>query len=145
MPQIFFFSEQITFTPSRKTILREWISHCAFSEKKRVGVLNYIFCNDKYLRAINKKFLNHDYETDIITFPSSSQEEKEIGGDIYISIDRVRDNAKTYGVKVTDELHRVMVHGLLHLCGYRDKTSAQKSEMRAREDFHLRRRGDKLK
>jgi rRNA maturation RNase YbeY len=145
MSQIFFFSEQIPFTPSRKSILREWLSRCTLSEKKSVGVLNYIFCSDSYLRAINKKYLNHDYYTDIITFPSSAETGQEIGGDIYISIDRVRDNAKTYGVKVADELHRVMVHGLLHLCGYRDKSPRQKSVMTAREDFHLSRRHEKLK
>ncbi len=123
MNKINFFSENIPFTLSKKTLIRSWLLKCAKSEKQTISELNYIFCSDNYLKKINKQFLNHNYFTDVITFPTSTPNDKTISGDIFISIDRVRDNAKTYGVKINDELHRVMVHGLLHLCGYGDKTS----------------------
>ncbi len=139
MNKIHFFSENIPFTLSNKTLIRSWLLKCAASEKQTISELNYIFCSDKYLRKINKKFLNHDYYTDIITFPTSMPGDKNISGDIFISIDRVRDNAKSYGVRVNEELHRVMVHGLLHLCGYGDKTSSQEKIMKAKENFYLKR------
>lgn len=111
---------------------------CAAAEKKSVGELNYIFCSDKYLRKINKQYLTHDYFTDIITFPSTTAGEKYIGGDIFISIDRVRDNAKTFNVTVNEELYRVMAHGLLHLCGYNDKTEKERKVMRKKESICLK-------
>jgi len=138
MKNIIYFSEDTSFTLRTKTTTRSWLLKCAKSEKQNILELNYIFCSDNYLKKINKQYLNHDYFTDIITFPTAAPGDKNISGDIFISIDRVRDNAKTYGVKTNEELHRVMVHGLLHLCGYGDKTSSQEKIMRAKEDFYLK-------
>ena len=138
MKNIIYFSEDTSFTLRTKTTTRSWLLKCAKSEKQNILELNYIFCSDNYLKKINKQYLHHDYFTDIITFPTAAPGDKNISGDIFISIDRVRDNAKTYGVKTNEELHRVMVHGLLHLCGYGDKTSSQEKIMRAKEDFYLK-------
>ncbi len=98
--------------------------------------LNYIFCTDEYLIEVNQQFLQHDYYTDIITFDLSEQG-GPIVGEIYISIDRVRDNARANATKVYEELHRVIFHGALHLCGYKDKKPAEIREMRAKEDYYL--------
>lgn len=104
-------------------------------EGKRVESVNYIFVSDNALLEINKQFLKLDFYTDIITFDLS--ESAEITAEIYISVDRVRDNATLLGVSFKSELHRVIFHGALHLCGYGDKTKAQKAEMREKEDFYL--------
>jgi rRNA maturation RNase YbeY len=138
--QIFFFSEKTKFQPAQKNLLRSWLLRCAKSERKKIASLNYIFCSDKYLRSINKNFLKHDYFTDIITFPDETVSIHEVSGDVFISIDRIRENARTYGVKVSDELHRVMAHGLLHLCGYSDKSESQTKLMRRKENACLKRR-----
>lgn len=158
MPSIFFFTESVAFTLRHKNALRHWLSACALTERKQVGTINYIFCSDEYLRKINKQYLDHDYYTDIITFSSSasvemllpasgsklkekkSVSEKQhavIGGDIYISIDRVKENAKQYQQTVKDELHRVMAHGVLHLCGYGDKSASEEKKMRKMEEKWL--------
>ena len=99
--------------------------------------LQYIFCDDSYLLAMNQQFLNHDTLTDIITFDMSEQED-EVTGEIYISIDRVAENAKKFSVAYKDELHRVIFHGALHLCGFKDKKTADKEEMRKQEDKCLK-------
>ncbi len=135
-----FFLEDISFLLKNKTQLRSWLVKCASLKKKKIDCLNFIFCSDSYLKKMNRKYLNHDYFTDIITFPSSSPGEKSISGDIYISIDRIKDNAQQYGIKFSDELHRVMVHGLLHLCGFGDKTEVEKKQMRKQEDICLKKR-----
>lgn len=109
-------------------------------EKEKVGDINFIFCGDKFLYLLNKKFLRHNSLTDIITFQYPS---KSLTGEIYISIPRVRENAKKYGVTFEGELHRVMIHGVLHLCGYKDRKKTDKKEMRAKEDFYLRQAGNK--
>ena len=101
--------------------------------------LNIIFCSDDYLLSINQQYLNHDYFTDIITFDLSEQ--NEVTADIYISIDRVRENAKALGVSIKNELHRVVFHGALHLCGYKDKKPAEIKIMRAKEEGLLSRYG----
>lgn len=132
-----FFSEGVTFILKNKTLLRSWFIQCAFAEKKKLGTLNYIFCSDIHLKKINKRYLDHNYFTDIITFPDSEPASKLLGGDIFISIDRVKENAHAFNVTFTEELHRVMVHGLLHLCGHGDKTDQQKKNMRKLEDFYL--------
>lgn len=116
-------------------------------EKKITGEINYIFCNDKYLLAINKSFLNHNTLTDIITFPIEAMENnsaikaktKQINGEIYISIERVKENAKVYRIPLQNELCRVLIHGVLHLCGYGDKSPAQAKKMRVKEDYYLSR------
>jgi|SRR5688572_7665642 len=136
-----FFSEDISYVLRNKTQLRSWLVKCALKKKKKINSLNYIFCSDPFLKKMNKQYLNHDYLTDIITFPTSEPSDKNINGDIYISIDRIKDNAFQYGVSITDELHRVMVHGLLHLCGYGDKSDREKSVMRKQEDESLKARG----
>ena len=135
-----FFSEDISFNLKDKTVLRNWLIKAAHNEKHKVSELNYVFCSDAYLKKINKQFLNHNYFTDIITFPSSEPGDKNISGDIFISIDRVKENAGIYEVNFKDELHRVMIHGLLHLCGYGDKSEAEIKKMRAKEDFYLKKR-----
>jgi len=103
---------------------------------KTIGAINYIICTDKTLLEINNQYLKHDYYTDIITF-DQSDDPKIITGDIYISLERVKENAKNYRVVWAQELHRVMVHGILHLLGYRDKTEQEKSTIRSRENFYL--------
>ncbi|SFQ12503.1 rRNA maturation RNase YbeY [Parafilimonas terrae] len=99
--------------------------------------LSYIFCSDAYLLQINKQFLNHDTLTDVITFPFS-EEGEPVYGEVYLSVDRIKENAKTFEVEYQNELLRVMVHGALHLCGYTDKTKPQKAQMREKEDYYLK-------
>ncbi|HKP31778.1 MAG TPA: rRNA maturation RNase YbeY [Chitinophagaceae bacterium] len=106
-------------------------------EKRKCSSLTYIFCSDKYLLAINRQFLKHDYYTDIITFDLSS-DKKSVIGEIYISTQRVRANAKELKLPIKDELLRVMIHGALHLCGYKDKSKTDKLAMRSREDYYIR-------
>lgn len=98
--------------------------------------LNYIFCSDEYLLEINKKYLNHDTLTDVITFPFS-EEGKPVYGEVYLSVERIKENAKTFKVEYQNELLRVMIHGALHLCGYTDKTKLSKLQMHKRENYYL--------
>ena len=117
-----------------------WISLVVTSESYVLGEINYIFCNDDYLHKINLEYLNHDTLTDIITFDNTVG--KVINSDIFISTERVKDNANDYNVSFHDELLRVMIHGILHLCGYKDKTDTQATLMRSKEDekiqlFHM--------
>ena len=114
---------------------RQWLIKVAEAEKKTVKLLNYIFCSDECLLDINIKYLGHDYYTDIITFPY--QQDQFIESDLYLSIDRIEDNAKEYGETFHNELLRVMVHGLLHLMGYGDKTEEDTRIMREKEDYYI--------
>ena len=116
--------------------LKSFISSLIVKEKKNLNNLNYIFCNDKALLEINRKYLDHNFYTDVITFDLSSSP-KEILADVYISVDRIKENAKTLKLSPKEELHRVILHGLLHLCGYNDKTEAQKKLMKKKEDLYL--------
>ena len=116
--------------------LMDWLSVVARSEDKNIGEVSYIFCDDEYLLEINKKFLNHDTYTDIISFDDTIG--NLLNGDIFISHERVVDNAKKYDVSIEEELRRVMVHGLLHFCGFKDKTDKEASVMRQKEDEKLR-------
>lgn len=135
--QIYFINEPpISYQLKHKTTLRKWIGNTIEIEKKQLTQLNYIFCNDSFLLSLNQKHLNHNYYTDILTFDNSDKR-KEIEGDIFISIDRVKDNAKTLCVSLKQELYRVMIHGVLHLCGYKDKSKTQQKNMREMEDFYL--------
>lgn len=111
-----------------------WISSVINSEGFKEGDINYIFCNDDYLLQLNQEFLNHDTLTDIISFDYTLG--KEISGDIFISIERVLDNSKDYQVDFSNELHRVMVHGVLHYCGYNDKTQKETQLMRIKENHY---------
>lgn len=134
-----FFSEDISFTLKKRGLVRDWIRNTILAENHRLRLLNFIFCNDDYLLDINKKYLNHNTLTDIITF-DNTEHDLEILGDIFISIDRIRENAKELLINETDELHRVMIHGTLHLLGYPDKGKSAKALMTEKEDFYLSKR-----
>ncbi|MFD2554289.1 rRNA maturation RNase YbeY [Sphingobacterium tabacisoli] len=140
LKDISFFSEDIEYTLKEKAKVREWI-HAAIQAEgfKRVSELNFIFCSDEYLLDINKEYLNHDTYTDIVTF-DSSEDEEVIAGDIFISIERVRENASKFKVLERDELHRVIIHGVMHLCGYLDKKKEEKERMTAKENEYLQKR-----
>jgi len=107
-------------------------------EKHQLADLSYIFCNDPYLLRLNSDFLNHHDYTDILTFPFSATNSRLVSGEIYISVDRVRENALNLNLSFQEELHRVIFHGALHLCHYKDKSKRDQSLMRAKEDFYLR-------
>jgi len=139
MPAVNFFEEDISYKLKNKSQVRRWITETILTEGYRLKELNYIFCSDVYLLQINQQYLNHDTYTDIITF-DNSEEERSIVGDIFISIDRIRENAAKFNVSETDELHRVIIHGALHLLGYGDKKPADKKMMTEKEDFYLGRR-----
>lgn len=129
-----FFSET-EFKLQNEEGIVNWISDAITSEKKTLGEINYIFVSDEYLLNLNKTYLNHDTLTDIITFDNSVG--NILHGDIYISVERVQDNAIDFNVSFEEELHRVMIHGVLHLAGYRDKTDKEAEEMRTRENHYL--------
>jgi rRNA maturation RNase YbeY len=132
-----FFSEDIEFTLKNKELIRKWIANTIKSEGfKKNKELSFIFCNDDYLLSINQQYLDHNTYTDIITF-DNSEDEDIISGDIFISIDRIRENASAFKVKESHELHRVMIHGVLHLCGYLDEKKEEKEVMTKKEDFYL--------
>lgn len=136
---IHFFEEDIKLKIKKKLALKKWLSYTAEKEKKSISELNFIFCSDEYLLEMNVSYLNHDTLTDIITFDNSDEANK-ITGDIFISIERVIENAKKFEVVFEDELHRVMVHGVLHLIGYKDKKKEEKEKMRAKENYYLNKR-----
>ena len=137
-----YFKEDTTFAPREKRLISRWLQEVAAARGYAIGELNYIFCSDPYLKVINQQFLGHDYETDIITFDNSDDYYLETGrqgvsADIYISIDTVRINGKAYCEGFERELHRVIVHGLLHLIGYDDTTPRKQQRMRAAENRAL--------
>lgn len=131
-----FQNQNLRFTLRDKNPLKAWIGKVILSEKKTPGQINFVFTGDEDLYKINVEFLNHSTYTDIITFDSCFG--KLINGDIIISVDRVRENARRFGVPFENELHRVMIHGVLHLCGYKDKTKSEKEKMRRLESRALR-------
>jgi len=131
----FYFEKQIRLNGRRQ--LKAFIRSIFEKERKALDSLNYIFCDDEYLLDINKQYLKHDYYTDIITFDLSASKQEATIGEIYISVDRVKDNAITHKSTLEKELHRVIFHGALHLCGYKDKSTAQKKQMRSKEDLYL--------
>lgn len=136
---IHFFSEDISFLIKKKAHIRSWIIDTIVEEGHKIKELNFIFCNDNYLLSINQQFLQHDTYTDIITF-DNSEKEGQIVGDIFISVERVQENAERFKSKLEDELHRVMIHGTLHLLGYPDKGAEAKAIMTRKEDFYLAKR-----
>jgi len=136
MRHIHFFSENIRFTLKHKTKIRSWIAATIAAEGYELKELNFIFCDDSYLLRINQDFLQHDDYTDVVTF-DNAEALKTIEGDIFISIDRINENATKFQVRPFDELCRVMIHGTLHLLGYKDKRKAAKLQMTAKEDFYL--------
>jgi rRNA maturation RNase YbeY len=131
-----FFTENISFTLNEEDKTVAWIEQVLGAEGYQAQNINYIFCDDNHLLTLNLQYLKHDTFTDIITF-DHSQQAKNLEADIYISIDRVRENADTLEKNFADELHRVIIHGLLHLMGLQDKTESQKQEMRRKEDACL--------
>lgn len=134
--KIQFFSEEITFVPRNKGKIRSWLTAVIRAENKTPWYINFIFCSDEYLLELNKTFLKHDTLTDIITFPFAEGNES-ISGDIYISIPRVRENAEKFRQEFETELYRVMVHGILHLLGYKDKRKTDKVVMTKFENRYL--------
>lgn len=136
MPSIHFFSQGIRFNLKNPRKVTSWIKRVVQSEKASVKEINYIFCSDSFLLSLNQGFLKHNTLTDIITF-DNSDESDGIDGEIYISIERVKENAIKYEVPFDDELSRVMIHGILHLLGYKDKKPAEKALMRKKEEACL--------
>ncbi len=136
MGKINFFKEDISIKTSQLKPLKSWVIATATAERHHIEEVNYIFCSDEYLLGINREYLLHDYYTDIITFNNSTDPET-LCSDIFISIDRVKENAISENVDFQNELARVMIHGLLHLCGYTDKSTIDKKQMREKEDHYL--------
>ena len=136
MAKVRFFTEDISFklTKPRKTTI--WIEDVCTSHGKSIKALSFIFCSDRHLHQINLEYLQHDTLTDIITF-DASESGGELEGDIFISIERVKENAARFGNSFTEELHRVIIHGVLHLIGYKDKSKKEKVEMRSEEERSL--------
>ncbi len=135
-PSIKFHSHGVKFRFDQKTRLKQFLVKLFEMENIPLNTLDYVFCSDEYLLQINRQFLQHDYHTDIITFPYS-QEGEPIIGEIYISMDRVEENARDFKVNRNQELLRVIFHGALHLCGYLDKTTKEIELMRKKEDEYL--------
>jgi rRNA maturation RNase YbeY len=136
MKSVYFHNADRVFQFPNKTALKKFINDLFKREFNVLYELNYVFCSDEYLLQINKDHLQHDYYTDIITF-DLSEERNKIIGEIYISLDRVRDNAQTLGTTLKEESLRVIFHGALHLCGFKDKTPAHQKIMRAKEDEYI--------
>jgi probable rRNA maturation factor len=133
---VHFFSEDLDYTLKEKAKIRNWIKQTIVSEGRKLGELNFIFCSDSYLLQINQQYLNHDTFTDIVTFDNSDTP-GVIYGDIFISLERIRENALKFKVGERDELHRIIIHGTLHLLGYTDKKKEDKALMTAKEDEYL--------
>jgi len=131
-----FFTEDTNYTVKKKTIIKNWLKSAVEAEGYQLKELNFILCSDEYLLRINQDYLNHDTYTDVITF-DNSEELKTIVGDIFISIERIKENAATFKHTIEQELCRVMIHGALHLLGYKDKGKAAKTKMTDREDHYL--------
>lgn len=139
MAKITFFTEDIQYNLKHKTKIRNWIEATIVAEGYQLEELNFILCSDEYLLRINQDFLQHDDYTDVITF-DHSERLKTIAGDIFISLERIKENAANFKSSTLDELCRVMIHGTLHLLGYKDKTKAAKKLMTNKEDFYLAQR-----
>ena len=135
MPSINFLSEGIEFKLKNQNKLKDWIKGVIKSEKRNLSSLVYVFCPDSYLLSINQDYLKHKTLTDIVTFDYSDG--GDVDGEIYISIERVRENASEFKRSFEEELHRVMIHGVLHILGFKDKTPSQKSIMRKKEEACL--------
>ena len=130
------FNYELEFQLENEEQYSSWISNVISSENKKEGDINYIFCDDEYILEINKQYLDHDYYTDIISFDYSVG--NELHGDIFVSIERVRENAIEFEVTFDEELKRVLAHGVLHYCGYKDKTEEEELLMRTKEDEKIK-------
>lgn len=133
-----YFTEDCKFAFKEKRLTSRWLKFVAESEAKRLGDISVIFCSDNYILDVNIKYLKHDYYTDIITFDYC--EGNRLSGDLFISVDSVRENAAFYGTEFADELNRVIVHGVLHLIGYDDHTEEDIAAMREKENYYLSQR-----
>ena len=133
--KFFFLTQGITLRNRNK--LKHYLKNILEKEGKKLGYLNYIFCSDEFLLEINRRYLQHNYYTDIITFDLSDNS-NSIQAEIYISSDRIKDNSRRLGITIKSEIHRVIFHGVLHLCGYKDKKKEEKKQMRAKEDYYLK-------
>ncbi len=142
-PVIYYHSEDVDFALPDETAESAWLLQLVEKEGAQLKQLNYIFCSDEYLHRINMEYLRHDTLTDIITFPYADP--PVIEADIFISVERVADNAKAFKVSFEQELARVMAHGVLHLCGYKDKTAEEQKQMRQKEDESLELRSAQLR
>lgn len=129
------FHSQNEFELMHELAIKSWIAKVVQDENFELGQVDYVFCTDEYLHGINVQFLEHDTYTDIISFDYTMG--REVSGEIYVSTERVKENAETYNVSFENELHRVLVHGILHFCGYKDKSEKEASEMRLKEDLSL--------
>lgn len=131
-----FFVKDVQFAWNQEAVIRQWIEETISSEKpgRKVGEVSIVFCSDEYLLDINRRYLDHDYYTDIITFPYTDD---PLSADLYISIDRVKENASNRTIEFWEELARVIIHGILHLCDHPDKTEEEKLKMRSLENFYL--------
>ncbi len=132
-----FFNQDTSYQLKNKKIVKDWIERTIQNERYVSGNINVIFTSDKYLLSINKKYLKHNYYTDIVTF--NYCDERVIQGDIFISIDTVKNNSKRFGVKYSEEMHRVIIHGILHLIGYDDQNDEERALMRQKENDYLER------
>jgi rRNA maturation RNase YbeY len=132
-----FHSEAIDFKVVNPIKTKRWLKSVIKAEGFELSEINYVFCNDEYLHSINFEYLDHDTLTDIITF-DNSEEDELIEGDIFVSIERIIDNTKDFNTTFEQEFKRVIVHGILHLCGYCDKTDENEKQMREKEDYYLR-------
>ena len=130
------FNYELSFQLDNEECYSQWIQDVIISESKELGEINYIFCDDEYLLNINKQYLDHDYYTDVISFDYT--DDYVISGDVFISIDRVKENSTDYKVSFEDELKRVIIHGVLHYCGYSDKSEAEEQFMRNKEEEKIR-------
>lgn len=134
------FNYETEFTLENETLFSDWISRVILSENKKEGDINYVFCDDEYILEINKQYLDHDYYTDIISFDYSVG--NELHGDVFVSIDRVKENANDFDVTFDEELKRVIIHGILHYIGFKDKSKEEELLMRQKENekiamFHV--------
>ncbi len=144
MAGITFFNEEIEFRLKGKQALKDWINIVIEKEGKKKGDISFIFCNDNYLSQINVQYLKHHTLTDIITFDYTSDNKGKVSGDIFISVERVKENAENLKIPFVNELHRVIIHGVLHLLGYKDKSKADKALMRQKEDNCLSLQNNKI-
>lgn len=136
MMSIKYFSEDVSFPEPKKRRTTDWIKSIIGAEGKKCGSISFIFCSDEYLLEMNKKYLNHDYYTDIITF--DDVEGDLINGDIFISVDRILENSNVFNTTFENELCRILAHGVLHLLGYKDKNAKDKKVMKFKEDYYLK-------
>lgn len=137
MESIHFFYEDTPFILDHPAITQDWLHTIITNHEQQAEAINFIFCSDDYLLNINRSYLDHDYYTDIITFDNRESESDDLESDIFISIDRIKDNAQSMAVSFDRELHRVIIHGILHLLGWNDKTDEQKQAMREKEEACL--------